>query len=851
MAVLGCPPYLQFFDDNGDPLAGGKIYTYAAGTNTPKATYTTAAGDVVADNPIDLDDAGIPDTANGSMWLIGSYKFVVKDALGNTIRTTDNVTAFTTLAEANDAFFQSFSGNGSTTAFTLSEDLGTEEKGLMIFVNSGIPTLVTNGTFATDTIWTKGAGWTIAAGVATATGAISTAISQTATATLVQGQAYQVTYTITRSAGGLIPSIGGTAGVERTASGTYSEVIIAGSSQTIAWTGNAFTGTLDTVVVNIASPAGFEILAPTAFTVSGTSLTFASAPATGTNNIYVFAPSLLLGAASSAAAAAEASATAALASQVAAALSETNAATSASTASTQATTATTQAGIATTQAGNASTSATTASTQATNASNSATSASTSASTATTQATNASNSASTATTQATNASNSAIAAAASAVSAAAFAAANIKWLFDSSTTMADPGTGDLRLNNATPASVTQIAISETNADAVSMAAWIAQLDDSTHNPRSTLAIFKNATNFAIYGINSSITDNGTWDTLPVTYITGAGSFSNTDPLYLGISLSGNDGGGGTVSTTGSPANGNLTKFTGATTVSNADLTGDVTTSGGVATTIATLAVTNSKIANNTIDLTAKVTGLLPAANGGTNNGFTQFTGAATTTKTYTLPNATSTILTDNAAITVAQGGTGLQTLTTGNVILGAGTGNVTFVAPSTVGNILTSNGSTWVSAIPASSVPTATPVTVGTAATLVLTVDFTTYAAYQLIFSGVTNSSSGIAIDMSSDAGSNYTVLNIKGQQISNTTVSSITDIAANSLGDYVMTFSQPTVSSSVYFSCSGVPNVATPVSINIGGSSALSAAANRIRFTVGGGGSFSAGYYTLIPIAKR
>lgn len=50
------------------------------------------------------------------------------------------------------------------------------------------------------------------------------------------------------------------------------------------------------------------------------------------------------------------------------------------------------------------------------------------------------------------------------------------------------------------------------------------------------------------------------------------------------------GGGTVTTTGSPANGNLTKFTGATSISNADLTGDVTTSGGVATTLKTAAKT---------------------------------------------------------------------------------------------------------------------------------------------------------------------------------------------------------------------------------------------------------------------
>jgi hypothetical protein len=47
--------------------------------------------------------------------------------------------------------------------------------------------------------------------------------------------------------------------------------------------------------------------------------------------------------------------------------------------------------------------------------------------------------------------------------------------------------------------------------------------------------------------------------------------------------------------------------------------------------------------------------------------------------------------------VANGGTGRNTLTANNVILGNGTGTVNFVAPSTSGNVLTSNGTTWTSA----------------------------------------------------------------------------------------------------------------------------------------------------------
>lgn len=67
-------------------------------------------------------------------------------------------------------------------------------------------------------------------------------------------------------------------------------------------------------------------------------------------------------------------------------------------------------------------------------------------------------------------------------------------------------------------------------------------------------------------------------------------------------------------------------------------------------------------------------------------------------------STGSILADSAvafseltgSATVAQGGTGTTSLTANNVILGNGTSAVQFVAPSTSGNVLTSNGTTWVS-----------------------------------------------------------------------------------------------------------------------------------------------------------
>ena len=60
------------------------------------------------------------------------------------------------------------------------------------------------------------------------------------------------------------------------------------------------------------------------------------------------------------------------------------------------------------------------------------------------------------------------------------------------------------------------------------------------------------------------------------------------------------------------------------------------------------------------------------------------------------------LVSTGTLGVDQGGTGLTTLTANNVILGNGTSTPSFVAPSTNGNVLVSNGTTWTSAAPAAS-----------------------------------------------------------------------------------------------------------------------------------------------------
>jgi hypothetical protein len=106
----------QLFDNNGNPLAGGKIFTYLAGTTTNAATYTTNAGNIAHSNPIILDGAGrVP---SGEIWLTNgiNYKFVVQDSANNLIGTFDNVLGINQNPFTN---IINFTGDGVVVAFTL------------------------------------------------------------------------------------------------------------------------------------------------------------------------------------------------------------------------------------------------------------------------------------------------------------------------------------------------------------------------------------------------------------------------------------------------------------------------------------------------------------------------------------------------------------------------------------------------------------------------------------------------------------------------------------------------------------------------------------------------------------
>ena len=109
-----------------------------------------------------------------------------------------------------------------------------------------------------------------------------------------------------------------------------------------------------------------------------------------------------------------------------------------------------------------------------------------------------------------------------------------------------------------------------------------------------------------------------------------------------------------------------------------------------------------IYGNSFDGRTSLNQIISSSFGGTGNGFTKFSGPSSSEKTFTLPNSNATILTSASPVTVGQGGTGSNTLASNQVLLGNGTSALQTVAPGNSGNVLMSNGTTWVSSSPGNS-----------------------------------------------------------------------------------------------------------------------------------------------------
>jgi len=88
--ILGSPRVQYFYPGTSNPLSGGLLYSYTAGTLTEAPTYPTLAdagtGTNANANPTVLDSSG-----SAMIVIQGATKLILKDSDGNTIFTEDNV----------------------------------------------------------------------------------------------------------------------------------------------------------------------------------------------------------------------------------------------------------------------------------------------------------------------------------------------------------------------------------------------------------------------------------------------------------------------------------------------------------------------------------------------------------------------------------------------------------------------------------------------------------------------------------------------------------------------------------------------------------------------------------------
>jgi hypothetical protein len=112
-------------------------------------------------------------------------------------------------------------------------------------------------------------------------------------------------------------------------------------------------------------------------------------------------------------------------------------------------------------------------------------------------------------------------------------------------MADPGAGEIRFDNATIASVTNLAMDATSADTGNpdISDLIASIDDGsndTHEGYITIRKSGTPATFACYSVTGAVVDNTGWLQVPVTHVASNGTISNTDTLYISFIRTGAKG-----------------------------------------------------------------------------------------------------------------------------------------------------------------------------------------------------------------------------------------------------------------------------------------------------------------------
>ena len=226
-------------------------------------------------------------------------------------------------------------------------------------------------------------------------------------------------------------------------------------------------------------------------------------------------------------------------------------------------------------------------------------------------------------------------------------------------------------NVTPGSVTGVG---SVANSLTSGTGISFSSGTTYNGSAAITI-NNSLPMVYPGSGIPNSTGTAWGTSYSTTGTGTVVALATSPSF-------------TTPLLGTPTSGVLTTCTGYT---YANLAGTIPTWNQNTTGSAATLTTPRAIYGNNFDGSAALTQVIASTYGGTGNGFTKFSGATTSEKTYSLPDATTTILTTNTAVTAGQGGTGQTTYTVGDILYASATGTLSKLTAGTINYVLTSGG----------------------------------------------------------------------------------------------------------------------------------------------------------------
>lgn len=129
--------------------------------------------------------------------------------------------------------------------------------------------------------------------------------------------------------------------------------------------------------------------------------------------------------------------------------------------------------------------------------------------------------------------------------------SMEYVFSTTITDSDPGSGIVRFNHGTFSSITQLFLDDLNSTAADVQVWLAALDDSTNTIKGQIRIFKKSDSniFRIFDITgTSIEATGYWKVL-VTPVVSSGTLVDTDEVVISFVRSGNIGATGTAGTNG--------------------------------------------------------------------------------------------------------------------------------------------------------------------------------------------------------------------------------------------------------------------------------------------------------------